>query len=481
MKENTFRSILIVFIISGILLLVVKSFENGIADPDTWWHLAAGKYMVENRTIPHQDIFSWTVAGQPWVTHEWLGEVFFYFAYLAGKFWGVLSLIILFTTLFLFFYWRLLSLAKGQFFIAALTFMVVGEMLYPFLVIRPQVLSYLFFVVFLYVLHLFIQKKDYLFILPLISLLWANSHGSFPLGPALVALFILTGTRKCEGEKIENHAWEPRQIKKLAAVFVLCLIAAAINPNWWRLLIYPLETIKDNQMTSNIQEWLSPNFQDPYSQIFLVYYLATFLILVLTTRKIQLTDLLLYLIFGGLSFLHGRFIPYSLLISGLLWPAYFQPRLALKLDLSRLKIAMLPALLILYVLVFALKAPPQTEIDYRFADKDSFPIDAAAYLKQNPPEGKMFNDYGWGGYLIWNLPEEKVFIDGRADIYMKKVFGDYLKVTGLKPEAASLLEEYRIGWVFMPAGSPLVQALKFSPRWSVLYEDKTAAILKKKS
>jgi hypothetical protein len=93
----------------------------------------------------------------------------------------------------------------------------------------------------------------------------------------------------------------------------------------------------------------------------------------------------------------------------------------------------------------------------------------------------MFNDYGWGGYLIWNLPEEKVFIDGRADIYMKKVFGDYLKVTGLKPEAASLLEEYRIGWVFMPAGSPLVQALKFSPRWSVLYEDKTAAILKKKS
>lgn len=77
MKESTFHRTLVILIITGILVLVVRSFENGIDDPDTWWHLAAGKYMVENRTIPHQDIFSWTVAGQPWITHEWLGKVFF--------------------------------------------------------------------------------------------------------------------------------------------------------------------------------------------------------------------------------------------------------------------------------------------------------------------------------------------------------------------------------------------------------------------
>lgn len=92
----------------------------------------------------------------------------------------------------------------------------------------------------------------------------------------------------------------------------------------------------------------------------------------------------------------------------------------------------------------------------------------------------MFNDYGWGGYLIWNRPEEKVFIDGRADVYIKKVFGDYLKITRLKPQALALLQEYRISYVFIPADAPLVQALKASPFWSVLYEDKTAAILKRK-
>jgi hypothetical protein len=92
----------------------------------------------------------------------------------------------------------------------------------------------------------------------------------------------------------------------------------------------------------------------------------------------------------------------------------------------------------------------------------------------------MLNDYGWGGYLIWNRPEDKVFIDGRADVYLKKVFRDYRQITRLKPEAAALLESYRIDYVFMPVDAPLVQALKLSPRWSVFYEDETAAILVKK-
>ena len=480
MNESTFRRILVVLIILGVLVLVIKSFENGIDDPDTWWHLAAGKYMVENRSIPHQDIFSWTVAGQPWITHEWLGEVFFYLAYLAGKFWGVLLLILILAAFFLFFYWKWLSLAKGQYFIAALTLLVIGELLYPFLEIRPQVLSYLFFVVFLYVLSLFRQKKDYLLILPFLSVLWANCHGSFPLGPCLIAFFILCGLKKYEGEKLENHTWETAQVKKLSLILILCLAVIIINPNWFNLFLYPLETIKDNQMTNNIQEWLSPDFHDLYSQIFLVYYLATFLVLVLTTRKIQLTDLLLYLIFGGLAFLHGRFLPYALLISGSLWPVYFQPRLNFKLDLTRLKTALIPLLLILYGLVFAFRAPSQTEINYLFTDKNSYPVKATAYLNRHRPEGKMFNDYGWGGYLIWNRPEEKVFIDGRADVYIKKVFGDYLKITRLKPQALALLQEYQISYVFMPADSPLVCALKASPRWYVFYEDKTAVILKRK-
>lgn len=481
MKDIYFRNAVLGLIIMGILLLIIKLFHGGIGDPDTWWHLAAGQYIVENGTIPKQDIFSWTLAGQPWITHEWLPEVFFYLAYLAGQFLGMLALVLVLTVALLVFYWRLLTLAQGSFVITALTLLIVGELMYPFLQIRPQVLSYLFFVVFLYVLYLYVQeKRNYLFVLPVVSILWANSHGSFPLGPALIFLFIVCGLPRLDGARITTYRLEAVQFKALALVFVLCIVATVVNPNGLKLLVYPLDTVGDSLMMDNIQEWLSPDFHKLYAKLFLAYFLATFLVLVFTSRRIQLTDLVLFLVFSSGAFIYGRFIAYALLVSGLLWPRNFHPALDFRLDLARLKLVSVPLVLALYVLVFALKAPPQTSIDYRFANEERYPVNALEYLETNPLNGRMFNQYGWGGYLIWNRPAERVFIDGRADVYMEQVFGDYLRISQLKPEAAALLEDYRMDYVLMPADSALVQALKLSPRWAIHYEDGTAAILVKR-
>ncbi|MEW6572121.1 MAG: hypothetical protein AB1374_00575 [Bacillota bacterium] len=476
-KLSGFRLALLVLVITGMLVLVVRAFETGILDPDTWWHLAAGRYIAAHQSIPHQDIFSWTVSGEPWITHEWLAEVLFYLAYLAGSFWGVLSLVLLLVALLFAFYTKLLLRSGGRYPVAVLSLLVTGEMLYPFLEIRPQVLSYLFFVIFLYVLELFREKKDYLFLLPVISVLWANSHGSFFLGPGLAGLYLLTGLSRVRGERLQNLPWDTGQAGKLALILLLCLLAAALNPNGFGLLLYPLGTVGDKLMTDNIQEWLSLDFHDLYAQLFLVYYLSVFAAMVITTCRIRVTDLVLYLLFGAAAFVHGRFAAYALLVGGFVLARYLRPSLDIKTDLTRLKAVLVPVLLVFYAVVLAAKAPPQSKIDYRFTDKEDYPVEAVAFLKDNPLDGKVLNNYGWGGYLIWNLPQEKVFIDGRADVYMKKVFGDYITITRLRPGAAELLEEYNIKYVFMPAGSPLVQALTLSPRWSVLYEDQTATIL----
>lgn len=479
-EEKVFRLILLVLVITGILVLVITSFDSGILDPDTWWHLAAGKYIVTHRSIPHQDVFSWTVPGQPWVTHEWLAEVLFYLAYLAGSFWGVLSLLLVVAALLFTLYARLLLRSGGEYPVAVLSLLAAGDLLYPFLEIRPQVFSYLFFVFFLYVLELFREKKkDCLFLLPVVSVFWANSHGSFFLGPGLVGVYLLSGLLKVGGERIESRRWDAGEVRKLSLVLMLCVLAAALNPNGFALLLYPLGTVGDRLMTDNIQEWLSLDFHKLYDRLFLVYYLLIFTALVVYPRKIRVADLLLYLFFGTAAFVHGRFAPYAVLVGGFLLTRYVRPSPDRRMNLSRLKMILIPALLVLYAVVLAAKAPPQTAIDRRFTDQEDYPVAAVAFLKRNPLDGRMLNNYGWGGYLIWNLPREKVFIDGRADVYMKRVFGDYIKITRLGPEAAKLLEEYRIRYVFMPAGSPLVQALKLSPRWSVFYEDGTAAILVK--
>ncbi|MEW6173504.1 MAG: hypothetical protein AB1510_10660 [Bacillota bacterium] len=483
MTQSGFRKALTILIIVGILVKVIISFENGISDPDTWWHLAAGKYMVDNHAIPHQDIFSWTVSGQEWITHEWLAEVLFYLGYLAGGFWGVLCILLILAGLLLIFYFKLLSMPKDSCLVATLTLIVVGQLIVPFLEIRPQVFSYLFFVVFLYVLYLFVTGgKDYLFSLPLISILWANSHGSFLVGPALVILFIFCGLPRIKDERFTNFHLQKRQLLQLSLCALLCVVAAALNPNGLKLLTYPFATMGDNQMTNAIQEWLSPNFHDLYYQVFLVYYMVTFITMILSPKKIVINDLLLYLIFGAAAFLYIRFIPYALLLSGLIWPRYFQPRLEFKTDLSKVKNFLLPLVLLFYVFVLAVRAPSQNVINHRFTPKEAdYPMAALDYLKNHPLKGRMLNDYGWGGYLIWNRPEEKVFIDGRADVYLEKVFGDYINITRLKPEAASLLETYDIDYVFMPASAPLIQALRFSPCWSVYYKDKTTTILVKDS
>jgi hypothetical protein len=480
MKERVFRTALAGLTIAGVLVLAVTAFQNGITDPDTWWHLATGRYIVESGTIPHHDVFSWTAAGQPWVTHEWLAEVFFYLGYLAGGFWGVLSLLLLLAALLLVCYWKLLSDGNPSFPVAVLSLLVVGEMLFPFLEIRPQVVSCLLFVVFLYVLHLYSEKKDCLLVLAPLSALWANSHGSFFLGPALMVLFFLCGLVKTGNGKITSRRLEPGRLKKLSFVLVLCLAAAVLNPHGAKLLLYPFVTVGDPQMTDSIQEWLSPDFHNPYCLLFLAYFLATFLILIFTTRRIRLFDLLLFLLFGTAAFIYGRFIAYALLVNGLIWCRYFQPQLQCRLKLDKLKTALIPALVFLYGYVLWVKAPPQTPIDHRFADRNRFPVEALEHLKAHPLQGRMLNDYGWGGYLIWNRPEEKVFIDGRADVYIRKVFRDYRQITGLKPEAAALLEEYRVDYILMPADAPLVQALKLSPRWASFYADETTAILVKK-
>lgn len=481
MRETLWRHSFLLLIISGLLVFIVTAFSGGIKDPDTWWHLATGKYIVETRSVPHADIFSWTAAGKPWITHEWLAEVLFYLAYAAGQFWGVLLFLLALLSVLFLFYWRLLTVAKGSFFVAALVLLVTGEMLYPFLELRPQVFSYLFFVAFLYVLHRHNRGKDRLFLLPPLTVLWANSHGSFFLGPALLLLYTCCGLVPLRHEKLVNQHLDKMALGRLFLVLVLCIAAAALNPNGGKLLAYPFTTLGASEMMDNIQEWLSPDFHNPYNQLFLVYYLGTFLLLLLTPQRICLFDLALFLLCGAAAFTHARFIAYALLVNGLLWAHYCRPELRWKTLLKDVaKYAVIPAVLLLYAVILAGRTPPQNPLDYRFADPQEYPVKALAYLKKHPLKGKMLNYYGWGGYLIWNHPEEKVFIDGRADVYIPKVFGDYRRITRLAPEAPALLEAYGIDYVLMPADAALVQALRFSPDWATYYADKTAVILVKK-
>ncbi|MDF1577796.1 MAG: hypothetical protein P1P81_05055, partial [Desulfobulbales bacterium] len=111
---------------------------------------------------------------------------------------------------------------------------------------------------------------------------------------------------------------------------------------------------------------------------------------------------------------------------------------------------------------------------------DKFPAQAVRYLKKNPPAGKMFNEYFIGGYLIYTLsPAQKVFIDGRADMYGEEIFKDYRKIAHLDEETGKLLGKYEIDWIIYPVDKPLVRYLKATENWSETYRDERVVVLER--
>jgi hypothetical protein len=112
---------------------------------------------------------------------------------------------------------------------------------------------------------------------------------------------------------------------------------------------------------------------------------------------------------------------------------------------------------------------------------DGFPAAAVDYLKRTRPPGPLFNDYGWGGYLVWRLyPDYRVGIDGRAAVYGPRRFAEYAEVADLRPRWRETLDGSAARLALIKAGSPLAIALRAAPDWQVLYEDRLAVILAKR-
>ena len=107
--------------------------------------------------------------------------------------------------------------------------------------------------------------------------------------------------------------------------------------------------------------------------------------------------------------------------------------------------------------------------------RQTFPAEAVEWIKSNRPEGRLFNEYAWGGYLIWALPEYPVFVDGRTDLYGDEIIGDWSEVISGGGDWQAILERWQVGLVLVAPGQPLERELD-REGWKDLYRDKTAVI-----
>jgi hypothetical protein len=275
--------------------------------------------------------------------------------------------------------------------------------------------------------------------------------------------------------------------RRLAAILVASVAAIVLNPNGTRLYTYPFQTLGSHAIQTYIQEWQPPDFASRAAQPFLVFLVLTLVALAIARPRVSLASLVLFAAFTYASLSASRQISVWVLVAAPLLAASAVGILRLPVD--RQEVSALPprgglqALNWLLLLVVALagalriadvvQTQPEAELEY-------FPVKAVDTLLEKGWKGPIFNRYDWGGYLIWRLyPGERVFIDGRSDVYSLTddfVVREYLKAYTASPDWREPLDRYGVQLVLVEPDAPLAAQLTHAAGWRQVYADAYAVI-----
>jgi hypothetical protein len=472
-------------------------------DSDTFWHLRAGTWMLDNGRLLNFDVFSHTRAGAEWINHSWLSEIPMAILYRLFGFGGLnlATALIVWLTFFVVYH-----SGSGGSYLRAFVIVLAATASAVYWSARPQIISMLFTALFGYILISYRQRGiNRLWLLPLLMLSWVNLHGGFAIG------FILLGVTFV-GELIHwviawaatrgratAQGWAHTQVRPygwvwLGAIGALCVIAVLFNPYGPQMLLYPFRTVSIGVLQNYIQEWQSPNFHAREAQVFIVLWLATFAAIGFSRLRLSATDFLLFAAFSALALLAARNIAVFAVVAAPMLMRHADAALAeLQARFPKLKIAGSETtpprrwrilnwiLLGVVVAAAAVKiALPLNRATTLSAIAATSPVGAANYLQQSPTPGPMFNSYNFGGYLVWALyPDLPVYVDGRTDLYDDEFLTEYLNVYTTGPGWEKTLAERNIKLVVTEMASPLARALLKTPGWSARYSDPLAIVFVK--
>jgi hypothetical protein len=447
-------------------------------DPDTYLHIAAGRWMLAHGALPTADPFSYTMAGVRWISSEWLGEIVLAAAYQVSGWGGIVVLTAgsfgLAIGLLIWFLSRALEPLP-----AAIAALAGAALVLPHLLARPHVLA----------LPLLLLWSGALFrardeerappwaILP-VMLLWANVHGSFLFGIALAGFLggeALLRPASSTSRLVEARRW---------GVFVLTSVAVSlVNPNGIAAISQPFRLIAMPALQSGFDEWQPANLaMFPALEAWLLGLVALGFF---TAARLPWTRLVLLLGLVHMALAHVRHADLLGLVGPLAIAAALGPRLA---ELTRpaaaspllrgAAILARPSQLPGRVLMLALAAVLSLPVLLRPIDRSGdavTPQAALAAASRLALAGPVFNSEAFGGYLVFSgIP---TLIDGRIELYGNDFLASYLAAErGDAAALASLLDRYHVAWTLLQSQAPAVAALDHLPGWARAYADDQAVI-----
>lgn len=484
------------------ILFIAQGYGRLFGDSDAGWHIRVGEWMLRTHTVPRTDWFSYTRFGRQWFDWEWLADVLLGGAHHLAGLAGVALLAGLLIALVAWGVVRLaLSLGGNLFFAAASAILLLSLTSLHWLA-RPHIFSWglaLAFVAIAEHERRGLKLSRMLYATPVLACLWANLHGSFLLGPAILFIYgageVIAELRAHFATRVtaENAklAASIRRERRFFLASLLSLAATFINPYGWQLHRHVAAYLRDSYLMNIISEFASYNFHEHgaiYVEVFLLVAVAGMFALL---RQQAYGPALL-----SLALLHGslysaRHLPVAaatllpLAVAALsreserygVWRRFhaFSARMA---AVDREVYGLIPLVCLIALCVLGLAAAAQQ--GRVVFDPAVFPARAAAWIESRPG-GRVFTSDQWGGYLIYRFDgRRKVFIDGRSDFYGDELAERYGTVLEIRPGWQQVLDQENVRYVLMGPESPLTSALSVMPGWKRMYTDSVAAVFERK-
>lgn len=463
-----------------VFLVFLGEFTKPVQDGDLYWHLQSGEWIAQHGALPTADPFSLpphaaltapeSLRQQFILKQYWLGQLALYGLWLLG---GIPALVLFRAFIYMAILGFLLvwMARRQEGYAPFLLVFLVGNLLVEYPNERPQLFSFFFFPVLLFLLETLRQQTPRklsgpVILLPLLMLLWANIHGAFLLGLVVVAIYL------------GSEAFLPRRQPRNAALLLagsLAVVASFLNPNGWNgflLLLQSSSSAYLASITENLSPWRAALDLKEYYPWYWFFAGSLVVTLLLKRKELEPTPVavLCFLLILSLSAL--RHMIYLLLAAPLLVPYLGR----WQVEGRAVKITIV-ALLLLW-----LGTRERLHL-FSFAEHHHFPREAVRFINEKKIAGNFFNLYDWGGYLGFKSGH-KNFIDGRG--LFETVSAEYNAVLNAEPAWRDILLRHNVRALILPGVQfgggriyPLVRLLYFDPSWKLVYSDDVALIFVK--
>jgi len=453
-------------ILFAVFIILLTTFKI-TGDDDVFWHLATGRYIVETHHVPSTDIFGYVTQGQQWMPFEWGWDVLTYGIYKIG---GYTSLSIFRTIIFLLIFYLFLHILrkfKVSYTIIFLFMTILAFGIIDRLTPRPHIISMLFFVLLLFIIisYKYFNRTNYkiLFFIPLIFLIWANMHMGIIAGLFLMGIFVLSEIliylKPQNFSSKEIPTLSKPELIRLVLIFVASIIVMFINPNSFETYIYAYDHTK-MKLLETINEWRSP-FDAMFGKgfvtnIYKFFLFGGILILYYAYKKKDVFAALIFIGFAIYSVRAVRFtVDYLIIITIFLVisVSFIINNLKNEGIKKFLDSSPVPKLILEVILLFFIVNLPNDKIYlnylqyYRVSgfgiNSDFIPTQMFDFMRANNIPGigeKPLNHFGSGGFLVWNFPESKNFIDSRN--LNDEIFKEYNTLIAKKPGFLNKLKQY---------------------------------------